>query len=109
MDLLTIYAGDPKTNPAKASIVSGTNATFYSVVKVCGLQFKQSASMALSGFNSFSADVPAKVLYFSKTKVYVQKKVAGNVAKRTERKNSGTHVHQHDRFEWGHMRGTIWR
>jgi hypothetical protein len=68
---LTVYAGDPKTNPAKASIVNGTTAaSFYSVVKVCGLQFKQSASMALSGFNSFSADVPAKLVYFSNTKVY---------------------------------------
>jgi hypothetical protein len=105
---LTIYAGDPKTNPAKASIVNGTTATSYSVLKVCGLQFKQSASMALSGFNSFSADVPAKVLYFSKTKVCTDKG-HGKFVQKTERKNSGTHVHQHDRFECGHMRGTKWR
>jgi hypothetical protein len=66
---MTIYAGDPKTNPTKASIVNGHRCFIIFRLKVCGLQFKQSASMALSGFNSFLADVPAKVLYFSKTKV----------------------------------------
>jgi hypothetical protein len=83
---MNIYAGDPKTNPATAKAVNVTNASFYSVLKVCGLQFKQSASMALSGFNSFTANVPAKVLYFSETKVCSDKKVTGNLAKKLKEK-----------------------
>jgi hypothetical protein len=72
---LSIYAGDPKSNPTKASAVRAKGGGPFAVLKVCGLQFKQAASMAKSGFNSFSADVPAKALFFAFNKVYTRIKV----------------------------------
>jgi hypothetical protein len=66
---LNIYAGDPKTNPTKTSIVKVINGGPFMVYKVCGLKFQQGASMAASGFISFNADMPAKVLFFTNTKV----------------------------------------
>jgi hypothetical protein len=83
MEQLTIYVGDPKTNPTTTMGVNGSPASLYSVLKVCGLKFKEYASMALSNFNSFSADVPAKILYFSTTQVY--RKMSRECWAKTER------------------------
>jgi hypothetical protein len=66
---LDIYAGDPKTNPTLTKVIKYGAATPFTVFKVCGLEYKQGASLAISGFDSFSADVPAKVLYYAQTKV----------------------------------------
>jgi hypothetical protein len=66
---LNIYAGDPKTNPTTVSVVRAQSAGPFVALKVCGLKFKQGASMATAGFNTFNADVPAKVLFYTNTKV----------------------------------------
>jgi hypothetical protein len=68
---LNIYAGDPKTNPTKVRVLKTALAGSFLVVNVCGLEFKGAASMAPSGFNSFSKDVPAKAFFFAQTKVCV--------------------------------------
>jgi hypothetical protein len=66
---LNIYAGDPKTNPTKMSIKGVAGAGPFYVIKVCGLEFKQGASMATSGFVDISAERPAKLLFYTNTKV----------------------------------------
>jgi hypothetical protein len=67
---MSIYAGDPKTNPTMASGVTAAPAgSAYAVIKACGLQFNKYASMAKSGFNSFSTDVPAKLVFYAESKV----------------------------------------
>jgi hypothetical protein len=102
-----IYAGDPKTNPTKVKVISISNSGQNSVTKVCGLEFKQGVSMAASGFDSFSADVPAKILFFTQTKV--PKRILSEFWSKIVC-CSGTHDYQHDRFEFVQLRkGTATR
>jgi hypothetical protein len=74
-----IYAGEPQTNPTKSNIIKVFSAGSFAVAKVCNLKFNQVVSMALSSFYSFSADVPAKVVFFSRMKVV--KNLIGNCEK----------------------------
>jgi hypothetical protein len=91
---LDIYAGDPKTDPTLVKIAKIGIGGYYVVFKVCGLKFQQAASLAVSGFDSFADDVPAKVYYFAQSKVAKY----SNLSKKLKR-NSGTDADQHDRFE----------
>lgn len=60
-----MYAGDPKTNPIMLTPVRSADAGGFAVFKVCGLVYKQGASLAVGGLNDFSADVPAKILFYT--------------------------------------------
>jgi hypothetical protein len=90
---LNIYAGDPKTNPTKMKIVRNAIGGPFVIIKACGLKFKQGASMATSSFIDFNADMPAKVLFYTNTKV--SENTLWTI--KFSHLNSGTDVHQHDR------------
>lgn len=63
--VIEVYAGDPKTNPIMLTPVRSADAGGFAVFKVCGLVYKQGASLAVGGLNDFSADVPAKILFYT--------------------------------------------
>jgi len=60
LEKTVLYAGDPKTNPTLAKIVKYAPAGPFAVIKVCGLQFKQGASMALLASTPLTATCPPK-------------------------------------------------
>jgi hypothetical protein len=69
MPNLKIYGGDPKTNTTRVRVLTVNFGGAFVIAKVCGFEYTQGVSLATSGFDSLSADVPAQVLYFSQTKV----------------------------------------